>query len=162
MCIVSDALYIINYDMPLLHHGGVHEYVHRIGCTACHQLRYALTRPWGCSRICASYRMYCMPSTTICPHSTMGVFTNVCMHRILRTARTGNVGMATSFYNDRIAKGKGPTIERCQANHEPPLFIVNVVTKDSASLQSAKPAGEVTTPRSRRSYVQTLLSSTPT
>ena len=42
-------MHIINYDMPSFDHGGIHEYVHRIG----------------------------------------------------RTARIGNVGMATSFYNDR-------------------------------------------------------------
>ena len=42
-------MHIINYDMPSYEHGGIHEYVHRIG----------------------------------------------------RTARIGNVGMATSFYNDR-------------------------------------------------------------
>ena len=42
-------MHVINYDMPSSDHGGIHEYVHRIG----------------------------------------------------RTARIGNVGMATSFYNDR-------------------------------------------------------------
>lgn len=42
-------MHVINYDMPSTDHGGIHEYVHRIG----------------------------------------------------RTARIGNVGMATSFYNDR-------------------------------------------------------------
>ena len=42
-------MHIINYDMPSFDHGGINEYVHRIG----------------------------------------------------RTARIGNVGMATSFYNDR-------------------------------------------------------------
>lgn len=42
-------MHIINYDLPNTDHGGIHEYVHRIG----------------------------------------------------RTARIGNIGMATSFYNDK-------------------------------------------------------------
>lgn len=46
---VKNVMHVINYDLPSSDHGGIHEYVHRIG----------------------------------------------------RTARIGNVGMATSFYNDR-------------------------------------------------------------
>ena len=42
-------MHVINYDLPNSDHGGIHEYVHRIG----------------------------------------------------RTARIGNIGMATSFYNDK-------------------------------------------------------------
>ena len=42
-------MHVINYDLPSTQHGGIHEYVHRIG----------------------------------------------------RTARIGNIGVATSFYNDR-------------------------------------------------------------
>ena len=42
-------MHVINYDLPNTDHGGIHEYVHRIG----------------------------------------------------RTARIGNIGMATAFYNDR-------------------------------------------------------------
>lgn len=45
---IKNVMHVINYDMPKSDHGGIHEYVHRIG----------------------------------------------------RTARIGNVGMATSFYND--------------------------------------------------------------
>lgn len=46
---VKNVMHVINYDMPSTDHGGINEYVHRIG----------------------------------------------------RTARIGNIGMATSFYNER-------------------------------------------------------------
>lgn len=46
---VKSVMHVINYDLPNSDHGGIHEYVHRIG----------------------------------------------------RTARIGNMGMATAFYNDR-------------------------------------------------------------
>ena len=46
---VKNVMHVINYDMPSTTHGGIGEYVHRIG----------------------------------------------------RTARIGNMGQATSFYNDR-------------------------------------------------------------
>ena len=46
---IKNVMHVINYDLPNSDHGGIHEYVHRIG----------------------------------------------------RTARIGNIGMATSFYNDK-------------------------------------------------------------
>ncbi len=46
---IKNVMHIINYDLPNTDHGGINEYVHRIG----------------------------------------------------RTARIGNIGMATSFYNDK-------------------------------------------------------------
>ena len=46
---VKNVMHVINYDLPNADHGGIHEYVHRIG----------------------------------------------------RTARIGNLGMATAFYNER-------------------------------------------------------------
>ena len=65
-------MHVINYDMPSTDHGGIHEYVHRIG----------------------------------------------------RTARIGNVGMATSFYNDRNEDiGEALVKLLLETNQEVPEFL---------------------------------------
>jgi ATP-dependent RNA helicase DDX3X len=62
---IRNVMHVVNYDLPSVDHGGIDEYVHRIGMSG---------------------RL--LPVTL---HS----------HCIGRTARIGNEGLATSFYNDK-------------------------------------------------------------
>lgn len=63
---IRDVMHVINYDLPSTGHGGIHDYIHRIGEFARrHSFDHPLTP-------CAG-----------------------------RTARIGNTGLATSFYNEK-------------------------------------------------------------
>lgn len=76
-------MHVVNYDLPSSDHGGVQEYVHRIG----------------------------------------------------RTARIGNVGLATSFYNDRnedIAEDLVKIL--LETNQEIPDFLENYKPEDTTNL----------------------------
>lgn len=80
---VRNVMHVVNYDLPSSDHGGIEEYVHRIG----------------------------------------------------RTARIGNVGLATSFYNDRnddIAEGLVKLL--LETNQEIPEFLENFKPTDTANL----------------------------
>ena len=77
-------MHVINYDMPSTDHGGIHEYVHRIG----------------------------------------------------RTARIGNVGMATSFYNDRNEDiGEALVKLLLETQQEVPEFLDNYKPDNVEELQ---------------------------
>lgn len=62
---IRNVMHVINYDLPSVDHGGIDEYVHRIGMSTNILLKF-----------------HCSPC-------------------IGRTARIGNEGLATSFYNDK-------------------------------------------------------------
>ena len=63
---VRNVMHVINYDLPSVDHGGIDEYIHRIGKSVGSSISTWLTIP--------------------------------CLGR---TARIGNEGLATSFYNER-------------------------------------------------------------
>lgn len=67
---IVNVMHVINYDLPKAAHGGITEYIHRIGMS----------------------RYFCLGVVT------KDSLTSLC---IGRTARIGNEGIATSFYNDR-------------------------------------------------------------
>jgi ATP-dependent RNA helicase DDX3X len=76
---IKNVMHVINFDMPDTAHGGIDEYVHRIG----------------------------------------------------RTARIGNVGLATSFYNERdegIAEDLAKLLTECKQNI--PNFLESFVPKN--------------------------------
>ncbi|KAG7005108.1 hypothetical protein G7Y79_00021g049750 [Physcia stellaris] len=68
---------VINFDLPNPDHGGLREYVHRIGRTA----RIGVIN-------------FDLPNTD---HGGIQEY----VHRIGRTARIGNIGLATSFFNEK-------------------------------------------------------------
>ncbi|KAI5296682.1 hypothetical protein KEM52_000006 [Ascosphaera acerosa] len=70
---IKNVMHVINFDLPTMNHGGIDEYIHRIG----------------------------------------------------RTARIGNVGMATSFYNHDRNADIGPEIVKIllECNQEVPDFL---------------------------------------
>lgn len=72
---VHNVNHVINYDLPSVDHGGIEEYVHRIGIVPHLSLLFVIL------------------------HDLL--FTNVYFRSTGRTGRIGHRGLATSFYTDR-------------------------------------------------------------
>lgn len=68
---IINVMHVINYDLPKVMHGGINEYIHRIGMYREERL--------SCAR----------------------KYANKLLRLLGRTARIGNEGIASSFYNDK-------------------------------------------------------------